>query len=98
MLGQFLLRQPAQTYTAWDVAFGAAAAAKNELAGDILLDALCLDPAADRFLTERVELLIGSGAQHFTRLLPRFQQLATVPKRGGKIGRASYRAIVCTTV
>src|SRR3546814_12751324 len=47
MLGQFLLRQPAQTYTAWDVAFGAAEAAKNELAGDILLDALCLDPDAE---------------------------------------------------
>src|SRR6185437_3347982 len=44
MLGQFLLRQPAETGTAWDIAFAAAEAAKNVLAGDILLDALCLDP------------------------------------------------------
>jgi hypothetical protein len=83
MLGQFLLRQPAETGTAWDVAFGAAEAAKNELAGDILLDALCLDPDAERFLTERVELLLDNGAKHFTRLLLRFHHIATVPTGGG---------------
>lgn len=48
MLGQFLLRQPAETATAWDVPVWAAEAAKNEMAGDILLDALCLDPDAER--------------------------------------------------
>ena len=83
MLGQFLLRQPAETGTAWDVAFGAAEAAKNELAGDILLDALCLDPDAERFLTERVDLLLDNGAQHFMRLLLRFHHIATMPTGGG---------------
>ena len=82
MLGQFLLRQPAETGTAWDVAFGAAEARRRtDLAGDILLDALCLDPDAERFLTERVDLLLGNGAKHFTRLLLRFHHVATVPDR-----------------
>lgn len=102
MLGQFLLRQQAETGTAWDVAFGATEAAKNELAGDILLDALCLDPYAERFLNERVDLLLANGAQHFTRLLLRFHHIATVPS-GGRIGQstavglymeAQYRSIV----
>jgi hypothetical protein len=83
MLGQFLLRQPAETGTAWDVAFGAAEAAKHELAGDILLDALCLDPNAERFLSERVDLLLGNSEKHFTRLLMRFHHIATVPASGG---------------
>ena len=102
MLGQFLLRQPAETGTVWDVAFGAAEAAKNDLAGDILLDALCLDPDAERFLTERVDLLLDNGAKHFTRLLLRFHHIATVPT-GGRMGlnaavglymEARYRSII----
>jgi hypothetical protein len=83
MLGQFLLRQPAETGTAWGVAFGAAEAAKNDLAGHILLDALCLDPDAERFLTEHVDLLLDNGAEHFNRLLQRFHHIATVPAGGG---------------
>lgn len=102
MLGQFLLRQPAETGTAWNVAFGAAEAAENQLAGDILLDALCLDPDAERFLTERVDLLLDSRAKHLTRLLLRFHHIATVPTGGGKglstaVGlymEAHYRSIV----
>jgi len=102
MLGQFLLRQPAETGTVWDVAFGAAEAAKNDLAGNILLDALCLDPDAERFLTERVDLLLDNGAKHFTRLLLRFHHIATVPASGGMglnaaVGlymEAHYRSIV----
>ncbi len=102
MLGQFLLRQPAKTDTAWDVAFGAAEAAKNELAGDILLDALCLDPNAECFLTERVDLLLGDGAKHLTRMLLRFHHIATVPTgdgmglsaAGGVYMEAQYRSIV----
>ncbi|MCQ1547670.1 MAG: hypothetical protein NOF05_02350 [Candidatus Accumulibacter phosphatis] len=102
MLGQFLLRQAAEAGTAWDVAFGAAEAAKNNLAGDILLDALCLDPDAERFLTERVDLLLGNGAKHLTRLLLRFHHIATVPAGGGvglsaAVGlymEAQYRTIV----
>ena len=102
MLGQFLLRQPAETGTAWDVAFGDAEAAKHELAGDILLDALCLDPNAERFLTERVDILLGNGEKHFTRLLLRFHHIATVPASGslrlsaavGLYMEAQYRSIV----
>lgn len=102
MLGQFLLRQPAKTGTAWDVAFGAAEAVKNELACDILLDALCLDPGAERFLTERVDLLLDNSAKHFTRLLLRFHYIATMPTGSGMglsvaVGlymEAQYREIV----
>ncbi|TXT40388.1 MAG: hypothetical protein FD135_1330 [Comamonadaceae bacterium] len=102
MLGQFLLRQPTETGMAWDDAFGHSEAATNELAGNILLDALCLDPDAERFLTERVDLLLGNGAKHFTRLLLRFHHIATVPTGGGMglnaaVGlymEAQYRSIV----
>lgn len=102
MLGQFLLRQPAETGTAWNVAFAAAEAAKNELAGNILLDALCLDSDAERFLAERVDLLLDNGAKHFTRLLLRFHHIATVPSGGGMglsssaglYMEAHYRSIV----
>lgn len=101
MLGQFLLRQSSEIHTAWDVAFEAAESAQNELAGDILLDALCLDPDAERFLTERVDLLLKKGAKHFTRLLMRFHHIATVPTGGmglssaiGLYMEAQYRSIV----
>lgn len=101
MLGQFLLREPAETGTAWDLAFEATEAANNQLAGNILLDALCLDPDAERFLTERVDLLLGDGAKNFTRLLMRFHHVATVPSGGaidhsalGLYMEAQYRSIV----
>lgn len=102
MLGQFLLRQQAEYGTAWDVAFEAAEAAKNEPAGNILLDALCLDPDAERFLIERVDLLLDNSAKHFTRLLLRFHHIATVPTGGGMGPNAAlelymeahYRSIV----
>lgn len=82
MLGQFLLRQPSENGTAWDTAFEAAEAAELRLAGDILLDALCLDPEAERFLTERVELLLADRATHLSRLLVRFHHTGTVPADG----------------
>ncbi|WP_460130250.1 P-loop NTPase family protein [Pseudomonas sp. S3_A09] len=102
MLGQFLLRQPAEIGTAWDLAFGAAEAAGNDLAGNILLDALCLDSDAERFLTEHVDLLLDDGAKYFTKLLQRFHHIATVPAGGGMKLNASaglyieaqYRSIV----
>ncbi|CAM4283849.1 hypothetical protein COEX109129_16545 [Corallococcus exiguus] len=82
MLGQFLLRQPAEVGTAWDTTFDTVVAAKNALAGDILLDALCLDPEAERFLNDRVDLLLANKARGFTRLLLRFHHIATVPAGG----------------
>ncbi|WP_175404181.1 MULTISPECIES: hypothetical protein [unclassified Pseudomonas] len=102
MLGQFLLRQPAEIGTAWDLAFGAAEDAKNDLAVNILLDALCLDSDAERFLTEHLDLLLDDGAKYFTRLLQRFHHIATVPAGGGiKLNasaglyfEAQYRSIV----
>lgn len=102
MLGQFLLRQPAETGTAWDVAFGRAELGTSALAGDILLDALCLDPNAEHFLTERVDLLLDNDAKHFTRLLLRFHHISTVATRG-EMGlsaavslyvEAQYRSVV----
>ena len=82
MLGQFLLRQSAENGTAWDTAFRAAQAAEIRLAGDILLDALCLDPEAERFLTERVDMLLANRAAHLSRLLVRFHHIGTVPTGG----------------
>jgi hypothetical protein len=102
MLGQFLLRQPAEGGTAWDLAFLAAAEAKNDLSSDILLDALCLDPEAERFLTDRIDLLLANEARVFSRLLLRFHHIATVPAGGplamnsavGLYIEAQYRSIV----
>jgi ABC-type oligopeptide transport system ATPase subunit len=102
MLGQFLLRQTTEDGTAWDMAFDAAVAAKNELAGDILLDALCLDPEAEGFLTDRLELLLANNANVFNRLLLRFHHIATVPTGGrqaltsalGLYLEAQYRSVV----
>ena len=101
MLGQYLLREPAEAGTAWDVAFGAAEDANSKLAGDILLDALCLDPEAQRFLTERVDLLLNNDAKYFARLLLRFHHIATVPTGGAEQSgalsfymEAKYRSIV----
>jgi hypothetical protein len=88
MLGQFLLRQHVENETEWDLAFAAAEAANNGLAGDILLDALCLDPDAERLLTERVEFLLASDAKYLTRLLIRFHHIGTVPS-GGTLAAAS---------
>lgn len=89
MLGQFLLRQSAEAGTAWDMAFRAAIVAKNDPAGDLLLDALCLDPDAESFLTQRVELLLANDAKLLTRLLLRFHHIATVPS-----GRARSQSSV----
>ena len=102
MLGQFLLRESADVGTAWDDAFNAAVAANDDLAGDILLDALCLDPEAERFLTDRLDLLLADNAKVFNRLLLRFHHIATVPTGGpvlpnsavGLYIEARYRSII----
>lgn len=88
MLGQYLLRQTEERGTAWDAAFESAAGAELSLAGNILLDALCLDPEAERFLTERVDLLLANDAKCFTNLLIRFHHIGTMPT-GGVLGTAS---------
>ncbi|PHQ69522.1 MAG: hypothetical protein COB93_07855, partial [Sneathiella sp.] len=80
MLGQFLLRQPSGSRTAWDDAFDAVQVApeSSPLADDILLDALFLDPTALVFLEERSELLFANNGRHLQRLLMRFEHIATV--------------------
>lgn len=102
MLGQFLLRQSEGDATAWDKAFREATAANNDLAGNILLDALCLDPEAERLLGERTELLFAGHGEVFERLLQRFHHIATVPIGGpldlastvGLYMEAQYRSII----
>lgn len=82
MLGQYLLRQSTESGPAWDTSFKAAEEAELQLAGNILLDALCLDPEAERFLTERVDMLLMDKGKLFSRLLIRFHHIGTVPTGG----------------
>ena len=81
MLGQYLLRQPNGTRTQWDVAFEEAEQLNDTmpLAADILLDALFLDPNAEVFLNERANMLFANKAKRLTRLLRRFEHVASVP-------------------
>src|SRR5262249_18400593 len=81
MLGQFLLREPSNGRTKWDEAFEAAERAKDTapLAADVLLDALCLDPVAEYFLTERADMLFAEHGARLNRLLGRLQHIATDP-------------------
>ena len=88
MLGQFLLRQSVEHATAWDAAFQIAEETGLSMAGNLLLDALCLDPGAERFLSERVDLLLVKDARLLTRLLIRFHHIGTVPT-SGILGTAS---------
>ena len=87
LFGQFLLRQAEQANSGWDWAFAAAQAANAQNAIDVLLDALCLDPFADRYLTSRSGLLLPDNGKLLDRLLARFMHIATVPERaaGGSI-------------
>ena len=96
MLGQFLLRQQAGSRTAWDEAYDAAEATGLGLAGDILLDAICLDPEAERYLSERVELLFADHAKRLTRLLSRFHHIGTMPT-GGVSGTTSSLGLYMET-
>lgn len=79
MLGQFLLRQGSGVSTSWDQSLEEAEAQQNTLAADVLLDALCLDAEAERFLSERDELLLSNKAKRLDRLLSRFRHIGTIP-------------------
>ncbi|GAA4133919.1 hypothetical protein GCM10023067_55660 [Aminobacter aganoensis] len=80
MLGQFLLRQPSGSRTAWDDAFDQVEAVQGTLplADDILLDALFLDPEAVAILEVRADMLFANNAKHLQRLLARFEHVASV--------------------
>ena len=84
MLGQYLLRQQCGTRSAWHVAFQAVeqTSASAPLADDILLDALFLDPNAERFLNEHGDVLLANGGAKLLRLVNRFEHVATVPGMG----------------
>jgi len=79
LLGQFLLREPAGSSTAWDAAFSDLEAKDAMPAADVLLDALFLDPQANKFLNDRAELLFANHGSWLKRLLRRFLHIATVP-------------------
>ena len=79
MLGQFLLRQTKHGENAWDIAFLDAEVRENVLAGDLLLEALCLDPNATCFMTERIDLLLENHERNLNKLLLRFYHTAITP-------------------
>ncbi len=80
MLGQELLRQPSGETTAWDCAFHELEKSKIlRGAAGLLLDALCLDPLAERWMQERIELLLANDGKRLAWMLERFHHNATVP-------------------
>ncbi len=93
MLGQELLRAPAGRDTEWDKAYQQLEAAGGTLrsGADLLLDALCLDPLADRWLHERTEFLLSDNGRRLERMLERFHHIATVPSVSTPSGDGSTR-------
>lgn len=83
LFGQFLLREQDQATDGWDWAFAAAQAVNAADAVDVLLDALCLDPMADGFMTARTDVLFADNGKLLDRLLARFMHIATMPDRFG---------------
>ncbi|MCC0007735.1 MAG: ATP-binding protein [Hyphomicrobiaceae bacterium] len=80
MLGQELLRQPSGVKTAWDSAFDELEKSKTlRGAAGLLLDALCLDPLAERWMQERIDLLLDNNGKRLAWMLERFHHNATVP-------------------
>lgn len=79
LMAQHLLRLPAEGGTAWDQLLTEAEAGGESLAADLLLEALALDPQADRLLTERLDALLADDGKRLDRLLRRFHHVATVP-------------------
>ena len=86
MLGQYLLRSGAGESSTWDSAFAAALKLTDGgAAADSLLDALYLDPEADRFLEARRDLLLASKGRLLDRLLRRFHHDATSAQALGRV-------------
>lgn len=83
LLGQQLLRRRTGSGTAWDEAFGISSSHSGLLQG-ILFDAICLDPEAHGFLTERADWLLDDHGRRFDQLLTRFLHIATVPAQAIK--------------
>jgi len=86
LLGQFLLRQvDAGGRNRWDTALAVVETETGpiRIAADVLFDALCLDPEAERFLEERTALWLVDDGRRLDRLLRRFLHIATGPKSIG---------------
>lgn len=79
LFGQFLLAQQDQDRDGWDGAFANVTTAGSVEAGDLLLDALCLDPRLDLHLGDRLDLMFANDGALFKRLMHRFLHVATVP-------------------
>lgn len=79
VFGQYLLRERVGERAAWDTAFEAADAAEvgQSSAGNLLLEALVLDPEADRFLHERTPQLLADRGALLARALSRFRHVST---------------------
>lgn len=79
VFGQYLLRERVGERAVWDIAFEAADAAEvgQSSAGNLLLEALVLDPEADLFLNERTPQLLADGGVLLTRALRRFRHVST---------------------
>lgn len=77
LMAQDLLRRPRCDASVWDAVFEAAERAGQSAAADVLLDALALDPHADRFLEQRTAFLLAEDGKRLNRLLLRFHHVAT---------------------
>jgi hypothetical protein len=78
LLGQHLLRRPTPGGTAWDDAFKADTPHAGQVQG-VLFDAMCLDPQAESFLSERADWLLEERGRRLDQMLTRFLHVATVP-------------------
>jgi hypothetical protein len=87
--GQWLLRERVGGDCQWDVALAQAEGAGLTSVVDLLLDALCLDPEAEIFLTERTTALLAADGRLLVRLLGRFLHVATVPSAFGILAGAN---------
>lgn len=79
VFGQYLLRESVGERAAWDTALESADTAEGgrSSAGNLLLEALMLDPEADRFLYERTPQLLADKGALLTRALSRFRHIST---------------------
>lgn len=79
VFGQYLLREEVGGRAAWDIALAAADAAEGgrSSAGNLLLEALVLDPDVYRFLCERTSQLLADDAAFLARVLNRFRHVST---------------------
>lgn len=86
VFGQYLLRERIGRRALWDTALEDADASEGgrSSAGDLLLEALVLDPEADRFLQERTPQLLADSGALLARALNRFRHVSTSQSIGSE--------------